>query len=398
MKAAIIGGKLQGLEAVYLAEKAGWEVTVMDAVPNPPASGLCHRFLHTDITTQTNMEKHLQPFDLVIPALENPKALTCLKKYAQCHQTPVLFDFDAYAVTSSKIESDKLLAGIDIPTPVPYPGCAFPVIVKPSEGSGSKGVRIIHDSKQLDSHLATTSGQQIIQKVVHGPSYSLEIMGTPGNYMPLQITELEVDAVFDCKRVLAPGGLSPKLVATFNNIAIRIAQALALKGLMDVEVILENDILRVLEIDARLPSQTPITVYASTGVNMLQQLADRLLLSHEPVCETHAAQRGVILEHIQVNGRALSVTGEHAMASAGPLHLENGFFGADEAITNQSDHHTDWVATLIISAEDRNMAWKKREAVIADIMRFFGLTTYRDQTPDHHQAHEPSQKVKGPVT
>ena len=32
MKAAIIGGKLQGVEAAYLAGKAGWDMTVIDPV------------------------------------------------------------------------------------------------------------------------------------------------------------------------------------------------------------------------------------------------------------------------------------------------------------------------------------------------------------------------------
>lgn len=389
MKAAIIGGKLQGIEAAYLAEKAGWDIAVIDRIPNPPASGLCHRFLHAEITTQTNLKKLLQPFDLVIPALENVQALKCLQKYAQHHQTPILFDFDAYAITSSKIESDKRLASIHIPTPISYPDCEFPVIVKPSKGSGSKGVRVIQDLEQLNSHLATTSRQQVIQKVVHGPSYSQEIIGTPGNYMPLQITELEMDPVFDCKRVIAPAGLSHKIIANFEKISTIIAEALALRGLMDIEVILENDVLRVLEIDARLPSQTPITVHASTGVNMLQLLAKPHLLSRGQAVDPTLSQQGVIYEHIQVSGSELTVTGEHAMALEGPLRLKNNFYGADKAITNQSENRTNWVATLIISAENRTMAWEKRETVIADIMRFFSLTTYRDPTPENHQAYGP---------
>ena len=176
-------------------------------------------------------------------------------------RTRILFDFDAYAVTSSKIESDKLLTGIHIPTPTSYPESGFPVIVKPSQGSGSHGICVVHDLKQLKSHLATAQEEQVIQKFVHGPSYSMEIIGYPGNYCPLQVTEIEVDPVFDCKRVLAPSGLSRKLIADFESIATTTAEALTLKGLMDIEVILDNDILRVLEIDARLPSQTPITVH-----------------------------------------------------------------------------------------------------------------------------------------
>ena len=217
MKAAIIGGKLQGVEAAYLAGKAGWDVTVIDRAPHAPASGLCHRFIHTDITTRTDLERLLQPFDLVIPALENQDALKCLQNYSQHDVLPILFDFDAYTITSSKIESDRLLAGIHIPAPVPYPDCGFPVIAKPSQGSGSKGIYVIHDLKQLKSHLATAPGKQVIQKFVDGPSYSMEIIGYPGNYYPLQVTELEMDPVFDCKRVMAPSGLSRKIIEDFGG-------------------------------------------------------------------------------------------------------------------------------------------------------------------------------------
>ena len=45
MKVAIIGGKLQGLEAAYLAGKADWDVTIIDRVPGVPAAGLCQQFL-----------------------------------------------------------------------------------------------------------------------------------------------------------------------------------------------------------------------------------------------------------------------------------------------------------------------------------------------------------------
>ena len=38
VRVGVVGGKLQGVEATYLARKAGWEVVVIDQDPNPPAS------------------------------------------------------------------------------------------------------------------------------------------------------------------------------------------------------------------------------------------------------------------------------------------------------------------------------------------------------------------------
>jgi pyrrolysine biosynthesis protein PylC len=397
MKIAIIGGKLQGVEAAYLAGKADWDVTLIDRAPDPPASGLCHQFLQTDIATRTDLERLLQPFDLVIPALENQHALDCLKHCSKHDMATILFDFESYAITSSKIESDKLLASIHIPTPAPYQEEGFPCIVKPSNGSGSQGIRVILDSKQLKYHLSVVSGEHVVQKYVDGPSYSMEIIGYPGNYRPLQATELGMDPVYDCKRVMAPSDLSRKNIEDFETISTTIAETLALNGLMDIEVILDDDVLRVLEIDARLPSQTPITVHASTGINMLQLLTDSHSRSSENEVIT-PVERGVVYEHIRVSGNTLTVTGEHVMASAGPLHLRKDFFGADQAITSHWENQKNWVATLIISAENRAVAWEKRKTILADIMRFFNLSTCRDPGPKNPYDDMQILELKGQST
>jgi len=47
---AVVGGKLQGVEATYLAHKAGWEVRVVDKNDQVPASGLCDSFVQADVT------------------------------------------------------------------------------------------------------------------------------------------------------------------------------------------------------------------------------------------------------------------------------------------------------------------------------------------------------------
>ena len=57
-----------------------------------------------------------------------------------------------------------------------------------------------------------------------------------------------------------------------RDISVKIAELIELKGIMDVEVIDDEGILKVLEIDARIPSQTPTVVYHSTGVNLLEEL------------------------------------------------------------------------------------------------------------------------------
>ncbi len=382
MEIAIIGGKLQGVEAAYLAGKAGWEASVIDRNPSVPAASLCNRFIRAEITSAQQLNSLLEPFDFFIPALENDSALKLIQQYARQTNQPVLFDFDAYRISSSKVASNRMFMDMQLPLPVPYPDCGFPVIVKPNHASGSHGVHVAADSGQLRSRLAASSGEQVIQGFVEGPSYSLEVLGSPGQYLPLQVTELEMDLDFDCKRVLAPPDLSMSLVADFEKMAVGIAEKLALRGLMDIEVIRDGDTLRVLEIDARLPSQTPICVYASSGANMLPLLAGVFLEGRKSLISKPASERAVIFEHIQITPGKLIVTGEHIMSSAGPLQLRTDFFGADEAITNQTAGRSSWVATLIITATDRSSVWEKRNAVIADILALFEIDHYSDPYPN----------------
>ena len=70
MLCVIIGGKLQGVEAAYLAAKAGWEITLIDKRPDAPASGLGHRFVTADVRNATAVNPILKNADLIIPALE----------------------------------------------------------------------------------------------------------------------------------------------------------------------------------------------------------------------------------------------------------------------------------------------------------------------------------------
>ena len=74
MLVAVAGGNLQGVEAAYLAQKAGWDVLVMDRKPKVPAAGLCRSFAQLDMTSEKDLAQALNGVDLVIPALENEHA------------------------------------------------------------------------------------------------------------------------------------------------------------------------------------------------------------------------------------------------------------------------------------------------------------------------------------
>ena len=403
MRLAVVGGSLQGVEAAYLAHKAGWEVLLIDKKPLVPASGLCDTFVQLDVTQVKQLGYIFRDVDLVIPTTENAQALNSLVQWSRSSDIPLAFDAGAYGISSSKRESDRLFAGIGVPAPLPWPGCGFPLIAKPVSGSGSKGVRLFHNQKQLEKCFSSLlTNDWVLQEYVAGPSYSLEVIGYPNNYTTLQVTDLEMDKGYDCKRVLAPTQLSPQQVTQLEKISLKIAQALPLKGLMDVEVIVHNGQMKVLEIDARLPSQTPTVVYWSSGINMLEMLGElfskrqtreNLNKSHrghrghrEKISNSASVakknrnsqqtERGVVYEHIKVTYEAIEVCGEHIMAHGGPLKLHTNFFGADEAITNYAPGKNLWIATLINSGTSFSQAWEKRNQNIKNIRNHLNIAPF----------------------
>ncbi len=381
MLAAIVGGGLQGIEAVYLCQKAGWDVRLIDRKPRPPAAGLCDRFVQREIIHEEAPGKAFKGADLVIPALENMAALTALQKWTRILDVPFAFDLAAYTLSASKLRSNQLFEVQKISMPLPWPQCGFPVVAKPDTGSGSHGVRVFHHETDLAKYRTGTESAIVLQAFVPGPSYSIEVIGLPGRYRALQVTDLEMDRNHDCKRVLAPTTLLKTLISDFEKTALTLAEAVTLHGLMDVEAVLHENVLKVLEIDARLPSQTPTAVFWSRGINMIQLLGDLFMNGNPEIEENPIKENAVIYEHIAVVNSLLEVRGENVLSSAGSLRLKSDFFGADEAITDFRQGRERWVATLIFHDKDLESVRRKRDGTIRHIMRRLKLENYRDTAP-----------------
>ena len=399
---AIVGGGLQGVEVAYLSKKAGFEVMVLDKTPDPPAKGIADSFIKLDICNIKNASVFLEKADLVLPALENDNALETLRIWQKSSSTPICFDFKAYEVSSSKQRSNNIFSNLEIPKPQNWPACGYPVVVKPSRGSGSHGVRIIFSKEdwvksfdipypkdQMENHPLENDSLKndnwILEEYIKGPSYSLEIIGSSGRYQTLQVTKLYMDENYDCKRVAAPVEIEPELIKDFENTALTIAEEMKLEGIMDFEVILHKGEMKMLEIDARFPSQTPMAVYASTGVNMVKILADQALNKKTesfplPEKPDHPPKH-IIIEHIMVSPKGICVKGENIMKSCGPLHLETFFFGADEAVTSFVPGAAKWVATLIIKGNNRRETSKKHKQILDDMAVKFNLPLIADTNP-----------------
>jgi len=389
----VVGGKLQGTEAVYLAAKAGWETVLIDRREAPPAAGLADRHVVADIVADEARARTLvTACDAVLPACEDLGTLEWLAARVPAWGVPLLFDLDAYRVSASKLASRRLFAELDAPRPLPWPACGFPAVVKPDSASGSEGVSVVADEAELAAALARLAAgghRPLVEEYVAGPSLSLEVLAGGGHAVPLQVTGLEFDAVYDCKRVVAPVGeaaagapaaagpggscawahaVAPGTLAAFGAAAVRLAAGLGLNGLMDIEVMVHGAEAKVLEIDARLPSQTPTAVYWSSGLNIVELLHDTATRG-APADVDRAPRRACVYQHVQAHDGLLTVAGEHVMGRAAPLQLVEGFFGVDEALTDYRRGARAWAATLIATGTGVEEARARADEAVRELAR-----------------------------
>lgn len=313
----LIGGKLQGVETAYLAKKAGLSVLLIDKNPSALAQSLCDEFHCFDITKDKSRFISIsENVDFMIPVNENEETIAFLDAVSGEIKCPLLFDFGAYRISSDKSRSKDYFQKINIPTPADKPDKP-PYFVKPPSESGSIGARIIHSDEELTS----VPSNYLVEEYLEGPVISLEVIGNGEDYTVVKETYIHIDDVWDCFRVtpLPPDGI-------YRKIAFNLAKGLRLKGIMDVEAIAGQKGWKVLEIDARFPSQTPICVYFSSGVNLLLLLIEAFSNSEFKekglVNSTNSKYEDAycIFEHFQKTGGQLISGGEHLISAGRDFH------------------------------------------------------------------------------
>ncbi|MDK2891649.1 3-methylornithine--L-lysine ligase PylC [Methanohalophilus sp.] len=296
----LIGGKLQGFEVAYLAHKAGMEVVLVDKNPRALIRNVVDYTFCFDITKEPSRLIELsREVSAIIPTNENLDTLLFLKRIVQELECPLLFDFEAYHVSMDKKRSKEYFASIGVPTPCDKPSKP-PYFVKPPCMSSSIGARII----ETEEELAQIGPEMLVEEYLTGSVISLEVVGYGDKYAIGQQTQVHIDDVYDCYKV-TPMNTDEE----FRDISYRLASNLNLKGIMDVEAIASPSGIRVIEIDARFPSQTPTVVYHSSGINLLTWLMDAFCAKVPDV--KPQILKHCIYEHLMVNGKSLRPTGEH---------------------------------------------------------------------------------------
>lgn len=189
MKAAIIGAGSEALHTIQTAREQGLRVVALDGDSRAAGLAAADRGLVIDISDEQKTIEALRSEQpdfiltapigrylttigavndaLCLPGITREMALGCTDKYlfhTLLHEQG-LRDCFCYEV-SAKRKSDKCVENLHV---------TFPAILKPRYGSGSRGIHLVSEERQLQEALALTSGEDyVLEEWIAGEEYGVD--------------------------------------------------------------------------------------------------------------------------------------------------------------------------------------------------------------------------------
>ncbi len=196
---------------------------------------------------------------IVLPATEDDAVLASLTG-----AETVLHDPAAWAIASSRLRTDALLRERGIPAPEYFPGGSEPYLVKPDRGSFGLGIWVTDDYCEVGG--AVNAGF-VTQEELSGDVWSVAVTGRPGEYTVHPAARL----TFDDRRRTGAELAVPAEASALAATAAACAEALAMRGVLEVEAICDHGVWKVVDLNARLPMLTADAL-AAAGVDLLGEL------------------------------------------------------------------------------------------------------------------------------
>ena len=225
----------------------------------------------TDDSWPTAMAGVVERFDadVVVPTVDEELAVLPSLSAALTDTVPIVAPRqDVIDLAMDKYRTTERLSAAGHPVPETWLAteaesidpAAFPLVVKPRRGRGSRGVERVADAAGLATHLSETSHdpeELLLQEWLTGTEYTTSVVGTATNRLlgvvPKEAIEKEGSTVLGATR------RAPSVAATCRDLFETLAPA----GPLNVQQIVGDDgIPRVIEINPRFSSTSCLTVAA----------------------------------------------------------------------------------------------------------------------------------------
>lgn len=207
--------------------------------------------------------------DVLIPTVDEELAALPSLTQALPEELPIVAPKqEVIDLSIDKYRTMKRLSAVGHPTPETWlptdaeeiDPSAFPLVVKPRRGRGSRGVQRVADREALTTHLATTEYSTealLCQEVIRGTEYTTSVVGTTTNRLLSVVPKEAIEK--DGSTVLGATRREPAVVETCTELFETLEPA----GPLNVQQIVdEHGVPRIIEINPRFSSTSCLTVAA----------------------------------------------------------------------------------------------------------------------------------------
>lgn len=251
----------------------------------------------------------------------------------------------------------------------------FPLITKPVDNSGSRGVMLVHNEEELKEALLYSSengrgGDVIVEEYMQGPEVSVEVMVKDGVAHILQITDKLTTGAphFVEMGHSQPSRLPDDTKAKIRDLASRAALSVGIKnGPAHVEIIVTKNGPKMVELGARMGGDCITThlVPLSTGVDMVGNTI-KIALGEEPDLEIKFDKGSAIRYFNAPSGTIASIEGvEEAEKLEGVKEISFVKNVGDK--TGEIGSSTDRIGFVIAQADTPEEAVKICERAISSV-------------------------------
>lgn len=249
----------------------------------------------------------------------------------------------------------------------------YPVITKPTDNSGSRGIMLVNDMYELHNALQYSSingreGNVIIEEYMRGPEFSVEIMVIDGFPHVIQVTDKLTSGAPHFVEIghSQPSKFPESTIKQIKALAMRAAIAVGIEnGPAHAEIILTKNGPKMVEIGARMGGGCITThlVPLSTGVSMSKATIQVAL--GETVDIEHKFSKGSAIRFIiPPIGKVVSITGKAEAEKIPGVKLVEIQCKVGQ-ILNNLENGTDRIGYVIAQGETAEHAIEICDAALA---------------------------------
>lgn len=347
------------------------EVILIDMNPNVRAKDFADRML---VISTMDFDRVLaaakeENIDLILSACGDQPMRT-MAYVSEKMGLPCYLTFDQAQNLTNKVMMKHLMIEGGIPTSkyhrfdihseISADGLEFPLVIKPADNNGSKGIIKVYSQTEFDAAIAearkfTISGDLLVEEFKEGDEYSVEAFlrnGTPHIIFASKNNKVKNRNTFTICSNEYVCNLSESLESRIKDIVVRIGKTFDIDDVpLLIQMIVKDDNINVIEFSARTGGGSKLFfIREMVGVDIIENLLD-ITFGGDPDIEAHPSNEKAIIKYVYAApGVFSSIQGLESLEHGGYISATYRYKPFGSRI-NSSDYSSDRPVGFLIKAK-----------------------------------------------